>query len=162
MVEKLRCSKKLNKWFEFCVVTSSLFKQCMETWLRTMLQLDPIRRGKKLSAPNESEDRSASPSVPVVGLQMLSNILSTKTLHIRTTSKRLGYAIGKSTTIHDIQQFIARDIGLQVHNQLIITNDGVDVKNEDLAAKVAEASFLFLFSCLHSLNVLEQLLYNLL
>lgn len=117
----------------------SLFKQCIETWLRTMLQLDPSRRGKKLSAPLEDPDsRSPSPSVPVVGLQMLSNILSTKTLHIRTTSRRLGFAVGKSTKMADIQQFVARETGLPVDNQLILTNDGVEVKKDDLGASFVE------------------------
>lgn len=104
-----------------------------------MLQLDPSRRGKKLSAAiDDSEGRSASPSVPVVGLQMLSNILSTKSLHIRTISKRLAFAIGKSAKMSDIQQLIARDTGLPVDNQLILTNDGHEVRKEDLASKFVE------------------------
>lgn len=116
----------------------SLFKQCIEAWLRTMLQLDPSRRGKKLSTVDDSESRSASPSVPVVGLQMLSNILSTKSLHIRTISKRLAFAIGKTAKMSDIQQLIARDTGLPVDNQLILTNDGLEVSKDDLASKFVE------------------------
>ncbi|ODN05987.1 hypothetical protein Ocin01_00720 [Orchesella cincta] len=109
-----------------------------------MLQLDPARRGKKLSAPEEAESRSPSPCMPVVGLQMLSNILSTKVLHVRTISKRLGFAIGKSTKMSDIQQLIARDTGLATDNQLILTNDGVEVTKDDLALKFVELTDLYL------------------
>ncbi len=107
-----------------------------------MLQLDPSRRGKKLSAVDDSESRSASPSVPVVGLHMLTNILSTKSLHIRTISKRLAFAIGKSAKMSDIQQLIARDTGLPIDNQLLLTNDGLEVRKDELASKFVEVIIL--------------------
>lgn len=110
-----------------------MFKQCLESWLKIMLQLDPTKRGCKISSPQELTESGREQNI--YGLTSLPVMLRQKKLEMKTPIKRLGFVIGRSTTILDIQNLLSRQLGLTVENQLILAIDGALVKGNELASK---------------------------
>ena len=130
---------------------SELFKKCFETWLKMMLQFEPKRRGcKVLMSTTTKEELSDKELNQVVGLNVLHNILKTQMLEIYCPSRKLAFAIGRSTTILDIQNWIYRDINVGLEDQLIVTLDGTQVLPNEPALKFFGVSlfhFFLQFSC---------------
>lgn len=84
------------------------------------------------------ETASSLESSPIVSFTMLSNTLNTRFLHINAPTKRMAYYVGTNTKISKVQDWIFRDIGLSLDNQLLITIDGCEVKGTENAATFIE------------------------
>jgi hypothetical protein len=110
-------------------------KDCLTAWLRTMLQLDPARRGRKINAVQSTAGANES---DLLNLKLLSATLSTKFLEIQAIKEKLAFPIGQSghSKIGDIQQRIAVKTGLIPENQLILTSDGVEISNTEIASTI--------------------------
>lgn len=104
-----------------------------------MLQLDPARRGRKLTVDQKQHGATneSSSTSDLINLKLLSATLSTKFLEIQAIKEKLAFPIGQSgqSKISDFQQRITAKTNLIPENQLILTADGIEVLKSDLASK---------------------------
>jgi len=119
---------------------SDLFKKCFETWLKMMLQFDPSRRGRKVLMGEAKDGEPNNDFQEIVGLSVLHNILQTQMLTIYCPSRKLAFAIGRSTTVFDIQQWICRDLNVVIADQLILTTDGTTLGQNENVLKYYDVS----------------------
>lgn len=109
-------------------------KECLETWLRVMLQLDATKRGKQITNdPIQNND-------PQVALTILRNILKSMFVSLTTPNKVLTFAIRSTTKVKKIESLILEAINLPSRDQLILTENGEKVYSDDLVSSFVQVS----------------------
>ncbi|CAG7832166.1 unnamed protein product [Allacma fusca] len=113
---------------------SELFRSTLSTWVVTMLQRDPLKRGK---CPRGSPPITNASS-DVCALRNIRQCLNVYRLEIHTPSGRFAYAINSSTRIPEVQTWLSQDTSIDPKSQLLLTRTGTPVKPNDLASKYSE------------------------
>uniref|UniRef100_A0A6A7FWJ5 IkappaB kinase n=2 Tax=Hirondellea gigas TaxID=1518452 RepID=A0A6A7FWJ5_9CRUS len=133
--------------FDECHI-SKPFKSGLEAWLQLMLEWEPGKRGQVEGAAGPNDKKL------VVAFTRMAELLNKKVVRVLVVSgcRLLEYNISASTSIAELQQWVARDSGVQVEEQRLLLPRGHPPDNNRSAIQCwapqeEEDWLLYVFSC---------------
>ncbi|XP_041981329.1 inhibitor of nuclear factor kappa-B kinase subunit alpha [Aricia agestis] len=123
---------------------SKPLKAHLEEWLKIALEWEPRLRGRMPGTKSSTSKvtfniPSEEKAVPnnIVMFDQLEKMLATKIIKIFSVStvSQLAYQISDSTTVAILKSWIAKDINIDVTDQIIVSRTYLSVPDEDAAEK---------------------------